>query len=379
MEHPALPAQTGHAGSRAVSLGNGWLMPAALIAFLLAAVYLPAHRDSAPGVSGLIALIAALYAAGMVIAAPRLARGAVLRIAGQPFRVVLLGGGEDEIGDPGVPGRLRLLAIAVGASVSLVLFVAGLQLASRAAVGSYPHAVATVAANVALISALGTLVPSPPFVGWSLALTVLDMAGTPRATRIRTAARLGRFVATPFIIGAAALATRLDPWMAIPLGLLGIAHVWHSTDVEVGGDTLARFLDAHTVGDLARPPMLRVGPDDLVTRDTLGGRGDRGAVFVEERHFVVGAIGTHRLRSAGAGHGRRAETPWRATMVPVARLSWLHGSEPATRVPDALRPSGVVLVIIESEIWAIEEDDLFDQAAAWARGRRRAPSAEVRR
>ncbi len=365
MDNPSVPSRPGQPDPAAITLGTGWLMPAAIVTFVLATGYLPAHAKGAPGFGALLALVATLYAAGLVIAAPRLARSAILRLAGRPFRVVLLGAGDDALTDPGVAGRWRLLAIATGGAVSLLVLLAALRLASVVSVDAYPHALAAVAASVALLSALGTLVPAPPFVGWSLLLTVLDLTGaTPRA-RIRRAARAGRLVATPAIAAAAALGTLLDPWMAIPLGLLAVAHVWHATTLEVGRDSLQRFLEAHTVGDLARPPLLRVRPDDIIATATLGGRGARGAVFVEDDRSLVGAIGTRRLiRTLG---DRRAGVAWRTSMVPVAQLPWRRRNEPAGCVIEALHASGVVLVLNERETWAIEEDDLFDQAAAWVR------------
>ena len=368
MEQQAVPPPAGLPASAAISLGSGWLMPAALVTFLLATVYLPAHQDGASGIAGIVALAAALYAAGLVIAAPRLARSAVLRLAGRRFRVVLIGIGEDELGDPSIAGRWRMLAIAAGATVSLLTVVAALLLASRAPASAYPHAVAAVAANVALFSALGTLVPAPPFVGWSLVLTVLDLAGTPRAARLRRAARVGRVLATPLLVAGATLLAPLDPWMAIPLGALAVVYVWRATDLAVGRDALARFLEAHTVGQLARPPILRVRPDDAMTPPTLARRRPGGAVFVEGNGFLVVAIGTHRLRRAGTGSEGRPGAAWRSVMVPLARLPWLERSEPATSLTEVLRASGVVLVAAAGEIRAVEEDALLDQAAAWSRG-----------
>ncbi len=365
-EHVGSSASAERMAGPSVSVGHGWLMPAALVTFFLATAYLPAHEPGAPGIDALIALLAALYAAGLGVAAPRLARAVVLRLVGQPIRVVLLGATGDELSDAQIAARWRLAAIAAGGVAALVALSIATALVVASPTESYRHAIAVASANVALLVGIGTVAPAPPFVGWSLVLAILDGLGVARATRTPRAAALARGIAIPLILGVALLAAPLDPWMTLPLALLALAYVWYATTIAIGRDGLDRFLEAHRVADLARPPIRRVAREEQVPAEFLADRRSRGAVFVERAGFLIGAIGTHRLRWA-AGPGRATGASWAAAMVPVAQLRWLHVSDPATRVRDALRAGGVALVIVGSEIQAIEEDDLFDQAAAWVR------------
>ncbi len=374
LAHPS--SHESAAGGPSISVGSGWIAPAALVAIIVATAYLPAHQQGPFGVATVIALMATLYSVAVIVALPRLLRALVLRLAGRPFHVVLLGATGEELDDPGTPARWRMTAILAGTVAAVLAALASLWLAVGAPPDGYGHAIAVVSADTATLVALGTLVPAPPFVGWSLVLAVVDAAGVPRASRAKRAAGLARAIGTPLILAATTLATLADPLMALPLGLVLVAYVWRSTAVAVGREALVRFLEAHRVGDLVRPPIARVRPDDPIPSGLFAEAGPRGAVFVERGGFLVGAIGTHRLRHAA--DRLRSDGTWAGSMAPVAALSWLDASEPATRVLQAIRALGVVLVLVDAEIQAIEEDDLFEQAAAWSRGgtspaRREAP------
>ncbi len=188
MEQPSRPLQPERPGGPSISIGTGWLLPAALVTFIVATGYLPAHGEGAPAPDALLALAAALYVAGLAIVAPRAVRALVLRLAGEPVRLVLLGTTGDELSDPRIAARWRLLAILSGALVALLTLLASVAFGSASASETYRHAIAMVAANVALLVVLGSVVPAPPYVGWSLLLTILDGIGVARTSRARRAA-----------------------------------------------------------------------------------------------------------------------------------------------------------------------------------------------
>lgn len=341
-----------------LALGRGWAWPATFVALFIGLAYLPAHRAGGGGGDGLVAAVAALYVVGLAVALPRLARAAILRLAGSSDTIVLIGYAGDRLSSATIRPRWRLAAIAAGLMTSLLGVIGGVALAGVAEPASYAHAVASIVLGANAVVAVGTLVPIPGYTGWALLLSAVDAAGTPVELRVWRAARLGQGIAFPLFLLVGMGAALLGDPMLMLAGFMVAMLSWTQTDLAVGRDQIARFLADRVAGDVARPVTIGAGADDLVdTLLTRAGPG-RAVATVEARGALVGAIGPLQLAKHDPA---RAEQRCSDVMVPIGGVPLLPANTPASSLLVAFGRRGFVLVRMPNGLGYVEAADLLDR------------------
>lgn len=358
MDTPSVPGDGRPSAAGLVAVGPGWVGPAVFVALMLSLVYLPSHHASPRAVDGLVAAVAALYVVGLSVALVRLARGALMRVAGSPRPIVVLGQGPDTIADPRIPAGWRLAAVLAGTLVAAVGAGVSGWLGMQADDATYAHALANLglAANLALAGAI--LVPAPGFAGWALLVAIVDMAGTPIDARIPRTARLARAMGIPVVllVGLTAFVLR-DP-MLVLLAVMLTMLIANRTGLAVGQDAISRFLAGRVAGDLARPIIGYADAAEAV--DTVLMRLPAGAVVtaVDVSGALVGAVGPAQLAGRGREHrGQRVSE----VMVGLAQLPLLAASTAAGDLWPMLARHGFVLVRADDGLAYIEANDLLAQ------------------
>ena len=376
MNTTAAPPQGEHAAGR-VTLGSGWLWPAAFVAMFVALFYVPGHNPSSAGRDDLVATIAVLYVVGLSVVGVRLVRGIIVRAGGSREPIVLLGSGPDPLISEAIRPRWRLAAVAAGAIAPVAAAVAAAQLAAAADPTTNAHAIASLALGVNAVIAAGVLVPAPGFPGWALLLGVVDSAGARPDQRVRQAARVARSVGVPILLAAGAAAALLGDPMLMFLGFVLGFLTWSGSQAAAGQDAIVRFLAAHAAGEVARPLASHAAPDEPIGDLVVRLRTDNAVVAVEASGGVLGAIGPRQLTARGVV--KRDERCTEA-MVPLGSLRLLGPASPAVELLPEIARHGFALVTGPDGLGYVEAADLGRQIRIWvALGDRRAGRGSRRR
>ena len=364
-------------GSRPVtatlSLGSGWVWPAVLLTLFVSLVYLPAHHQSVGAGESFIAAIGGLYVIGLSVVLPRLVRGGILRLTGRRDPIVLLGRGSDPLVSAAVRPRWRLAAVGGGLLMSTAVALGSGVLVGVSDPATYAHALTGLALGVNVALAAATVVPVPGFAGWALLLALVDAAGIGADQRIRRAARVAQTIGFPaFLLLGVGAALLGDPMMLLT-GFLLAMFTRTQTGLAVGRDAIARFLQSHEVGDVARPVTSHADADERV--DDLVARLTEAAVvtLVETSGALVGAVGPRQLdgRDRVRGGQRCAEL-----MVPLSKLPLLSASTPAAGLLSEVGRHGFALVRASDGLTYVEASDLLERIQAWAADNRRPTETE---
>lgn len=341
-----------------VALGPGWVAPAAFVALMVSLVYLPSHHASPSAVDGLIAAVAALYVVGLSVALVRLVRGALLRLAGSPDPIVVLGQGPETIVDPRIPARWRLAAVLGGTLVAAIGAGVSGWLGIQANVTTYAHALATLGLGANLALAAAILVPAPSFAGWALILALVDVAGTPIDQRVPRTARLALAMGIPVLVALGVSAVALGDPMLVVLAVMLTVFIATRTGLAVGQDAISRFLEGRVAGDLARPIISHADADEAVEAVLLRLPAAAVVTAVEVSGALVGAVGPAQL--AGRDRERRGQRI-SELMVGLAQLPLLAASTSAGDLLPILARHGFVLVRAEGGLAYVEASDLLAQ------------------
>lgn len=324
-----------------VIFGSGWVWPASIVILFVALMYLPAHLPSSGGIDQLTATVASLYVVGLSIASPRLLRGVIVRAGGNRDPIVLLGRGPDPLIDDSVRARWRLTASAGSCAVSLIAALVAARLTVGADPATYAHAVAGLAVGVILVIAAGILVPVPGFAGWTMLLGLVDAAVVRPDRRVRSAARLARFVGVPMLLTVGIAGVSLGDLMLTPISFVLALLAWTQSGAAAAQDAAVRFLAGHRAGELARPVTSRVDPDEP-HHDLIALRRRANAVtIVEANGGLLGAIGPKQIKARGvATRGARC----RDVMVPLVELRPQLATAPSADLLPLLAGHGFALV-----------------------------------
>jgi hypothetical protein len=345
-----------------VTLGSGWLWPAAFVTASVALIYLPGHNPSSTGGDGLVATIAALYVIGLTVVGVRVVRGIILRAGGSREPITLLGRGPDPLISTAIRPRVRLVAVAAGAVAPVLAALITYRLAGLTDPTTNAHAIAGLALSANAVIAAGILIPAPGFTGWALLLAIVDAAGTRSDQRVRQAARVAQSVGVPVLLAAGVVAALHGHPILVPLGFVLAFVTWSGSQATVGQDAAARFLAAHTAGEIARPVTNDASPDesmgDLVARI----RTDRDVVTVASGGGVLGALGPGQLgaRDVVKRGGRCADV-----MVPLASMRLLSLETPSIALLPELARHGFALVSSRDGLGYVEVADLRRQIRIW--------------
>jgi hypothetical protein len=352
---------------RTLTLGRGWLFPAAVLALILSSSYLPAH-----GVVGLPAIAAGTIAAlGLIaasLAAPRLIRGSVLARSGA---VALIGSEPAWEGEPAASARRRIAAVVLGAGLSAAGIAAFATLTFASDPATVRHAVMTVGlyANVALL--LSNVIPVPPWPGWMLLVALIDRDGAPIDHRVNRAALIARGVIAIEAAAVGAVAIISTDLMLLVLAALLVWQGWMLTTVARADDVIQRFLTARRVGDLAQELSTTAGPNESTLVAAGRRTSERALIAVVDGDGFLGAIGP---RQVAALPPSATQTPCRTAMVPLEHLELLRADAPATRALAQLSRHGFALVTGLPGLRYVEVGDLLQRiqlAAAIAQEARR--------
>jgi hypothetical protein len=345
-----------------VTLGSGWLWPAAFVAMLVALVYMPGHSPGSAGSDDLLATIAVLYVIGLSIASVRLVRGMIVRAGGSHEPIVLLGSGPDPLVSEAMRPRWRLAAVAAGVLEPIAVAVVVVRFIGAVAPGTSAHAIASIALVANAVIVAGVLVPAPGFPGWALLLGIVDSAGARPDQRVRRAARLAQSIGVPIFLAAGAGAALLGDPMLMVLGLVFGFVTWSGSQAAVGQDQTARFLAAHEAGELVRPLANHAAPDEAVNEVVARLRTDDAVVAVEVGGGVLGAIGPRQLMARGAmSRGARCTE----AMVPLGTLRLLRPASPAVELFPEIVRHGFALVTGPDGLSYVDAADLWRQIRIW--------------
>lgn len=352
-----------------VTLGRGWLWPAAVATALLALVYLPGHglRD---GLDLLASTASALGLLGLSVAVPRAARRLILRDGGP---LVLFGAARASLDRRDVAPARRLLAIAASAGISALAVWAVAILAASLPVERSAHAVSLIVLGVNAWLVVSNLVTAPPAGGWSLLLALLDALGTPAHRRLARARRIGRAGAVAAALLLASLAVALGHITLLLVATLLAWYGWIATAVAEADEVLTGFLDRRRVGELLRPVSSQLDTDEPVS-ELIAVRRPTEVALVFSRAGLVGAIGPRQL---GALSGEAAQLPSERVMVPLRELSIVPATAPATELLPLLGRHGFVLGWTAGTLGYVEEHDLLDRVLLAADVRRRVAADEA--
>lgn len=345
-----------------VTLGSGWLWPAAFVAMFVALFYVPGHSPASGGSDDLVATIGALYVVGLIVVGVRLLRGTILRAGGSHQPIVLLGRGPDPLTSEAIRPRWRLTAVAAGAIAPVAAALAAWQLAAAADPTTYAHAIASLALSVSAVIAAGALIPAPGFPGWALLLGIVDSTGAPLEQRVRRAARIARAVGAPILFAAGIAAALLGDPMLMLLGFVLGFLTWSGGQAAAAQDATARFLAAHTAGEIARPIANDAAPDELIGNLMGRLRTDNTIVTVEAGGGVVGAIGPRQLAARDA---LKRDERCTEAMVPLGSLRLLGPASPAVDLLPEIARHGFALVTGPDGLGYVEASDLGRQIRIW--------------
>ena len=349
-------------GAGPITLGSGWLWPAAFVAILVALLYVPSHNPRVGESDDLVTTIGALYVVALSVIAVRLVRGVVLRAGGSREPIVLLGGGPDPLVSAAIRPRWRVAAVAAGVTVSVAGAVLAARLAAVADPASSAHTIASLALGANAIIAARVLVPTPGFPGWALVLALVDAAGASLDRRVRQAARVAQSIGVPVSLAAGIAAGVLGDPMLMFLGFVLGFLTWTGSQAAAAQDAAGRFLGTHFAGEVARPLVTSAAADepigDLVARLTT----DYAVVTVEAGGGVLGAIGPRQLAlPAATVSGNRCGD----MMVPLTSLRLLGPVSPAADVLPEIGRYGFALVRSRDGLAYVEASDLARQIRIW--------------
>lgn len=337
-----------------LTLGRGWLLPASLVALILAGSYLPAH-----GVVGLLNIAAATVAAlGLIaasLAAPRWIRGVVMARNGS---LRLLGSEPPWLLEPKASARRRIVAVALGAAVSA----AGTATFATLLVASDPvtagHAVIVIAlyANVALL--LSNVIPLPPWPGWTLLLALLDGRGVAAEDRVDRAVPLARGVIAAEAAAVVMVAVSSSDWMLLVPAALLVWQGWMQTAMARADDVIHRYLTARRLGDVARELSSTAGPDESALIAAGRRPSERTLIAVMDGDGLLGAIGPRQVAAVPP------TAPWTACrdmMIPMERMELLRSEAPAESALAQLDRYGFALVTGSGRLRYVELNDLLQR------------------
>lgn len=340
--------------ARTLTLGRGWLLPASLVALILAGSYLPAH-----GVVGLLDIAAAtIVALGLIaasLAAPRWIRGVVMAHSGA---LPLLGSEPVGYAEPAASARRRIVAVTLGAAVSA----AGTAAFAMLLVASDPvtagHAVMVIAlyANVALL--LSNVTPVPPWAGWTLLLALFDGRGVAAEDRVDRAVPIARGVIAAEAAAVAAAAVSSSDWMLLLPAVLLVWQGWMQTAMARVDDVIHRYMTARRLGDVARELATTASPDESALLAAGRRPSDRALIAVMDGDGFLGAIGP---RQVAAVPPTAARTSCRDVMIPVERMDLLRSEAPAASALAQLARYGFALVTGSGRLRYVEVDDLLQR------------------
>ncbi len=361
---------------RTLNLGRGWLLPAGVLALILAVSYLPAH-----GVVGLLDIAAGTIAAlGLVGASVAAARWVRDMVTVGPGSVALVGSGlpAPDIAPPPAAGR-RIAGVALGAAVSAAGTVATVILLGTVDSSTAGHAVLVVAlyANLALL--LSNATPIPPWPGWTLLLALLDRRNPAAADRIDRAIPIARGVILAEAAALAAVAVAVSDWMLMVLPALLVWQGWIQTAIAQSDDLIDRYLATRRLGAVARPLTTTAGLDEPTLLAGERRPSARAVIAVMDGDAILGAVGP---RQVAAVPPTAARTSCRDAMIPADELELLRADAPATAALPQLLRHGFAIVTGSSPLHYVEVDDLLQRilmTAAVARAVRDRPQSPATR
>jgi hypothetical protein len=357
----AIAPPRGGQGDRMLTLGSGWIWPAILAILFIVLVYVPSH-PSRGGMDEAAASLALIYTLGLSLMTPRLLRGVILRHGGGRGPIVLLGRGPAMLTDELIRARWRFAAVAMSTAVSVAAaFVAG-RLAVAADPASYQHGVVSLAFGANLVIAAGILVPAPGFAGWALFLGLVDGTGVRLDRRVRRAARIAQVVGVPIMLAVGVAAALVGDSMFLVIAFALALITWTQSTAVVGRDVTARFLAAHRAGEIVRPIMRHVDPEEALEGLIAYPGPGHVVTMVEVDGCVLGAIGPRQM--AGRGSVSRRER-CREVMIPLAALRPTAAASPAADLLPKLGEYGFALVAGPDGLGYIEVSDLATQIRIW--------------
>ena len=332
------------------------------VGLVVVLLWIPGHHPSSDGIQTAAAAIGTIYVLGLSVVAPRFVRGLVLRAGGAQDPIVLLGRGVDPIGAETIRARWRLAAVAASTIVSLAGSTVAAVIALLAAQESYGHALAAVAFGASLAVGAAVLVPAPGFLGWALALGLVDAFGVASERRVLAAARIAQGVGAPLLMALGTAGALLGDPLAMILGFMLALVTWTRADLAAGQDAAVRFLACHTAGDVSRPITSHVAPDQSLD-DLLEGGAGSGVTLVEDDRGAVGAIGPRQIGSRGLL--RRQDERSDSLMVPLAAARLIGELAPAADVLPELARNGFALVRGSDGLGYVESTALSGQIRVW--------------
>lgn len=348
-------------GAWRLTIGPGWLMPTAIVGFLVGAVYLPAHHMSPRSEAG-VAFLAALYVVGLITIVWRTARGVVVRLGGNTEPIAVLGRGGNALTDPAIPPRWRLAAITASSGLALLIALAALGVAGSVAEPSFPHAIARLAGWTGMGLALAPMVPTPAFPGWPVLVAIVDLRGGIPQDRIWRAARLARRAA--FLIAMVLMMTSVglaDPKFLLAGVAIGLL-TWARSAAVVEADDLMSFVVSRSAADVAKAITVRAEPDDRVA-DVLARLSVRDAVAtVEVGGGIVGVVGRRQAWDKGLAG---LERTCREAMTPLSDVYLVPASAQAAALLPHLARHGFALVRSDGGLSVVGSDDLGQQIRIW--------------
>jgi len=339
---------------RTLTLGRGWLLPASLVALILAGSYLPAH-----GVAGLLDIAASTIAAlGLVaasLAAPRWIRGVVTARSGS---LPLLGSEQAWDAEPAVSARRRIVAVALGAAASAAAIAASASLLVGSDPVSAGHAVMVIAlyANVALL--LSNVTPVPPWAGWQLLLALLDARGIAAEERVDRAVPIARAVIAAEAAAVAAVAVSSSDWVLLVPAALLVWQGWMQTTIARADHVIHRYLTARRLGEVAQDLSTTARPDESALLAAGRRPSDRALVAVMDGDGFLGAIGPRQVAAVSPTESR---TRCSDVMIPVDRMELLRSEAPAASALVQLDRYGFALVTGTRRLRYVEVDDLLQR------------------
>ena len=267
-----------------------------------------------------------------------------------------------------IRARWRLAAVAASTAASLAATFVAARLAVATDPSSYQHGVVVLAFGANLAIAAGTLVPAPGFTGWALLLGLVDAVGVRPDRRVGRAARLAQFVGVPIMLAVGVAAALVGDPMFLVIAFVLALITWTQSTAVVGRDATAQFLAGHRAGEIVRPIMSHVDPEETLDGLLACPRADRVVTIVEADGGVLGAIGPRQIAGrASVSRGERC----REVMVPLAALRPLAASSPAADLLPRLGGYGFALVTGPDGLGYVEVSDLATQIRIWVALRER--------